>query len=248
MNMTTNNRDNLFVHYGATRTIFLDSSHEEKIKRFRLYYQEIYKHLLGGVSVDAKVVDLGCNRGYLLRVLEEQGFTNLTGVDLSEDDIAIAEKLSSADFVKEDIFQFLKNNKKKIDVIVMRAVIEHIQKDKIILLLSLINEALTPNGFALIDTDNADWYFSHHDRYMDFTHEVGFTIESMRQINLMVFKNVFVKTYKSPIVFYGRFKKLHSLRYELFRFLFKKILTIVEPEMATTPLLDRYLIAKVSNT
>ncbi len=246
-----NIKNNLFIKYSATRTVFLDKSNESKLIRFRLFYKKIYKKYFINIHKDARILDLGCNRGYLLKILHENNFSNLTGVDLSKNDLDVARSLSpTINFIKKDIFEFLKNIKFKYDVIFMRAVIEHIEKDRIIFLLNLIRSALNPSGFALIDTDNADWLFSHHDRYMDFTHEVGFTIESLRQVGLMVFENIYIETYPNPIVFESKYyviKKIRFMMYCFFRFFVKKIISFIEPEMKNSPLLDRYIFIKLMN-
>lgn len=35
-----------------------------------------------------------------------------------------------------------------------------------------------------------DWFFASHERYLDFTHEVGFTAESLRQVMQTSFKHI----------------------------------------------------------
>ena len=44
----------------------------------------------------------------------------------------------------------------------------------------------------VIDVPNMDWLFAQHERYMDFTHEVGFTRESLSQVMRNVFDDVVV--------------------------------------------------------
>ena len=59
---------------------------------------------------------------------------------------------------------------------------EHIEKNRILEFLELVNNSLIEGGIALIEVPNMDWIWASHERYMDFTHEVGFTKESLRQI------------------------------------------------------------------
>lgn len=82
------------------------------------------------MNKDAKILDVGCNSGCLLRVLEKQGFTNLTGIDLSSGDLAVARELCDKDIklYKADAFDFLNGKEKQFDMIYSRAVFEHIKK------------------------------------------------------------------------------------------------------------------------
>ena len=54
-------------------------------------------------------------------------------------------------------------------------------KDRVLPLLEKISSSLKPDGMAIIDVPNMDWILGQHERYMDFTHEVGFTRESLAQ-------------------------------------------------------------------
>jgi predicted SAM-dependent methyltransferase len=76
------------------------------------------------------------------------------------------------------------------DLIILKAVLEHVSKEKILPFLTTIRNALKTNGMILIDVPNMDWLMAQHERYMDFTHEVGFTRESLAQVMRNVFNNV----------------------------------------------------------
>ena len=45
-----------------------------------------------GLPVDAAIYDLGCGPGYFLDFMKERGFTRLTGVTLSEEDLALVRR------------------------------------------------------------------------------------------------------------------------------------------------------------
>ena len=61
-----------------------------------------------------------------------------------------------------------------------------------------INSSLTATGKVLIDVQNSAWIFGMHDRYVDFTHEAGFTFESLRQVVMIHFNAVEVIPAKAP--------------------------------------------------
>jgi 2-polyprenyl-3-methyl-5-hydroxy-6-metoxy-1,4-benzoquinol methylase len=238
----------LFENYHETRSVYLDNSDQEKLTWFRFYYTHMYKTYFKNVAKDAAILDLGCNKGYLLKTLETEGYTDLTGVDLSKKDLEIAASIvPQAAFIADDIFDFLLHSQQKFDVILLKAVIEHVEKSRVIELLQLMSSRLSPTGFVLIDVYNADWLFSHHDRYMDFTHETGFTQESLRQVMMFAFKGIEIYPTASPIDFsaynaskLSSFKE--SLRYNITRKIVRYIVGSIEPELKEVPFLERLLI------
>ena len=60
--------------------------------------------------------------------------------------------------------------------------IEHLAKDKIIRFVELLYKTLNVNGQILLRTPNMGSLFGLRSRYIDFTHEVGFTEESIKQV------------------------------------------------------------------
>ena len=56
-------------------------------------------------------------------------------------------------------------------------------------------------GIAIIDVPNMDWFWNGHERYMDFTHEVGFTPESLEQICNKVFGNSIIHYCVTPRIY-----------------------------------------------
>lgn len=237
-------RNDFFKEYHDTRSVLLDKSDKDKLEWFKFYVEAIYSNYLKNLSKDVSILDLGCNKGYLLKTLFDRGYSNVTGVDLSRGDISTAKTIiPEATLVEDDIYTFLKKTKKKYDLIFLKAVIEHVEKPRVLELLQLISSSLTDTGFVLIDVYNADWLFCGHERYMDFTHETGFTKESLNQVMTLAFKEVDISTKSSPLRLTGR----HKIQYYFFRKVISYILECAEPEMKNTPFMDRLIIAKGSN-
>jgi trans-aconitate methyltransferase len=145
------------------------------------------------------LLEIGCGNGALLYCLREKlNFKNITGIDLSPVDIARArEKLPDVELLCCDANDYLEQNKNVFDFIILKAVLEHIPKENILPFLCLLNESLTEQGVVIVDVPNMDWILSGHERYMDFTHEVGFTRESLGQVMRNVFSEVRVKRGKA---------------------------------------------------
>lgn len=135
------------------------------------------------------VADVPCGVGYLEHYLLERGFTNVHGVDLSEEQVRIAqERLSEyamdwsgkVTFHIGDASDYLQTGVEH-DAIAMIDFLEHLTKDQVLEVLDLAFNALKSQGLLLLRVINADspmWgrFFFH-----DFTHETPFTPDSLRQ-------------------------------------------------------------------
>lgn len=167
------------------------------------YYNDHYKHIYQNFNLkgfekvilrehkeilldkNKTILDVGCGAGFLLKVLENLGFSELSGVEISTTQIQEAKKiLTKSKIYNMDIFDFFeKNSNKKYDVIFLYDVIEHIEKDKIIYLLKIIFNLLNNEGVLIIRTTNADSpFFSGMMRYIDFTHSTSFNKESIKMV------------------------------------------------------------------
>jgi SAM-dependent methyltransferase len=84
-----------------------------------------------------------------------------------------------------DAFEFLREVLRKgehFKVIVLNDVIEHVPKHRILELLRLVFDALEPGGKVFVKTGNLGNPFNLRARYMDFTHEIGFTEHSLYEV------------------------------------------------------------------
>lgn len=233
-------KDKLFKSYHSSHVIHLDVDEKTKIEWFTNYARSNYLKFVNGYDRDrSNILDIGCNSGYLLYSLSILGFRNLNGVDLSPDDIAKAKELIPSAYIEyTDAMAYLANHKEQFDIIIMKAVLEHIDKDKILPFLYSVESGLKEGGIALIDVPNMDWLFASHERYMDFTHEVGFTKESLRQIMSNVFTNVSVEPIDHIIdsSLFSKFKKRFA------RYVIGLFFSWADPEGASNPIWARCII------
>lgn len=125
-----------------------------------------------------KVLDLGCAMGRLLLALKQEGCENLFGVDSDENSVMIAQK-SLLNVVCADVYDFLKQDKNKYDVIYCLDLLEHIEKRVQIEILREVKKHLLPEGFLVIRVPNALAPLSSYFRYNDFTHGVSYTEDSL---------------------------------------------------------------------
>jgi len=158
------------------------------------YYEKNYRQFLEKIPLNAEVLEVGSGPGSLLSWLNSLGYKNLYGIDASPGDVAFANRHLGREIVKlGDGMDHMIQHPGAYDVIFMKAVLEHQPKDKLLPIIKSAAGALKPGGFLLVDVPNMDWLFACHERYMDLTHEVGFTRESVTTLLQLVFHDVKVK-------------------------------------------------------
>ncbi len=124
----------------------------------QLYYDKDYNaetdylvNLIKKYNADAnRIVDLGCGTGKHAKLLAKRGY-DLSGVDLSEEMIAIARKDSDLEFILDDIATF--KLEKKFDVALsIFHVFSYLTENEILLQAFLnINLHLKENGIFIVD-------------------------------------------------------------------------------------------------
>ena len=144
------------------------------------------------------ILDLGCGYGSFLYFLQSHRYENVTGVDISTEEVRICKKLfKTYQFHQEDIFEYVYNTKEKFDVIYLSHVLEHVKKDQIFEFLQDVKNILTDDGYFIIVVPNSAAYFNAAaNRYGDLTHEIGFTEISLSQLLMVAeFSDIEIRNY-----------------------------------------------------
>lgn len=191
----------------------------EEFEIFLRYFKKNYSRFLPK-DRNASILDIGCGMGHFLYFLQQEAYKNVVGIDLSEENVNFC-KSRGFEIIKIDAFEFLEKNRKYFDCIVMNDVIEHFKKEEILRILYLIEENLSRKGIFICKTGNAsDPLTGSRTRHIDFTHEVGFTEESLSQIlEVSGFKQV--KIYPQDI--YVLKNPIVNLLAKVFAFILHKI-------------------------
>lgn len=133
------------------------------------------------------VLDMGCGPGRFLWLLSQLGYTDLTGVDLSSEQVALARKwCPRATVIQGDLREVLVQNPNRFGLIAGFDVIEHFGKDEILPLLTLVAQSLRPGGRVILQTPNAESPWGLRHRYHDLTHELAFDPHSLAHVLGMV--------------------------------------------------------------
>lgn len=134
-------------------------------------------------SKTAKILDIGCGDGALVWWMQDEGYNNAEGVDISREQIELGLSLGIKNLRHQDIADFLdESNSEKFDFIVMRDVLEHLPKETIMTVLEQIHTKLNHGGKLMIQVPNGESPFFGRIRYGDFTHELAFSRSSLEQI------------------------------------------------------------------
>ena len=149
-----------------------------------LRWSRPYRRYLRGwlpLNHDAAILEVGCGSGHLLHLLGRLGYSDVTGVDLSPEQVALARQVCP-NVVEADAIEWLKGKDGQYDLIVALDVVEHLRKEEVLLFLDACCDSLKPGGRLILQTPNAESAFGLGIRYGDFTHEVGFTPDCLARL------------------------------------------------------------------
>ncbi|MDI6713509.1 MAG: methyltransferase domain-containing protein [Thermodesulfovibrio sp.] len=170
-------REKIYRKYVEILTKYSEKPNDnQEYKKRKKLYNLNYKKFLPS-NRESKILELGCGKGFFLKYLKEMGYSNILGIEKSESQILHALSDIKNYIVEDDMFNYLQNCSIEYDMIVLF--------DEILELLELIHKRLSNKGILIIEVHNASSpLFGSFGRYSDFTHEVGFTPLSLRQLLL----------------------------------------------------------------
>jgi SAM-dependent methyltransferase len=131
----------------------------------------------------ARVLDLGCGAGYLVRATRAEGYTQVEGVDAAPEQVQEAARLGITGIRQGDIRAHLHTiGDCELEVVLAFDLLEHMTKDELFSLVDEIYRVLVPNGRLIVHTVNAESPFFGRVRHGDITHEQAFTAGSLDQL------------------------------------------------------------------
>jgi 2-polyprenyl-3-methyl-5-hydroxy-6-metoxy-1,4-benzoquinol methylase len=140
---------------------------------FRFFERALLKLL--PPDKEALIRDAGCGEGAFLLFLKSKGYTNISGIDLSPENVAISNEMGLA-VVQDDITKStVWPDAPTYDAIVALDVIEHLPKPEVGPFLARLRLSLKPGGKLILQTPNMGSLFAMTHRYADLSHEFGVT-------------------------------------------------------------------------
>lgn len=133
---------------------------------------------------NTSILEIGCGDGGLVYWLHHKGYHQVVGVDLSAEQIAVGRQLGVQNLHEADLIEFLHQSEKGFDLIIARDVFEHFTRQDFYETLCLIKQKLNKDGALVIQSPNGQGLHFTHYYYSDITHEIPFTVSSLRQLGL----------------------------------------------------------------
>lgn len=134
---------------------------------------------------EARVLDIACGGGKLLQFYLDSGYTDVHGVDVSPEQVALARQVT-ANVTHANVLDYLAEHPCRFDLISGLDIIEHFRKEEVLTFLDLCHAALKPEGRLVLQTPNAESPWGAHQRYNDLTHELGFNPNALSRLLALV--------------------------------------------------------------
>lgn len=201
----------------------LSISNTEKFKNEK---KQFSKEIIPLLPTDKtiSILDLGCGIGSLLGTMKDHNYSNIKGIDVSEEQVHVAHSFGITEVSCMDILDFFATNHQSFDVICGMDIIEHFTKDELVDLLLMLKSRLKQNGIVIFRTPNADAPFSSIYAFGDFTHENLMNANSAKQLMMATgFQNI--KISSSYIIANSTIKEMiRTVLWNLICFRYKIIL------------------------
>ncbi len=148
----------------------------------------------------AKILDFGCGVGQCSEWLVAKGYKNVTAVDTSKEAIEYVKQRGVDGVQVKNTLDWLDKNKRQYDLIVTNDVIEHLDKDQIIPIVTGWHKALKKGGTLIVKTNNVSAITGARMRYWDHTHTTSFTEFSLLQVlSYAGCNNIELKPFSFPL-------------------------------------------------
>jgi len=168
-------------HFGFSHDI---NNIEREYYRTYLWWKDNLWRFINHLDKKSKILDVGCGLGHHIYALKKLGFKNVLGIDISEECIEFC-KRRGFNVVQADAFEFLSECNEKYDLIIAFDIIEHLTVEEGYLLSKLVLDRLKNKGLFIINVPNANNPLELRDRFIDITHKVIYTPESIRELLLV---------------------------------------------------------------
>jgi 2-polyprenyl-3-methyl-5-hydroxy-6-metoxy-1,4-benzoquinol methylase len=175
-------RSQLYDHYVSTFKHENASLTPAELAHYYKWCDARYFPILSDLPKTSSILELGCGHGRILSYLHTRDFTDVKGIDVSEEQIALAKK-DGLNAERADVFEYLKSQTSaSLDCIIAIDFVEHFTKEELLRLFELVYTAMKPNGVLLLQTVNGEGLFPRQIIYGDLTHSTILSPGSMSQL------------------------------------------------------------------
>lgn len=179
-------RKQLYGNYHSTQSGRASGVDSQSLfeREKRQFSNEVLPLIQTNFKTSAAIFDMGCGSGSLLKMLQENGYTNTVGMDISPEQVDQASKYGVQNVQLGNAIDFVGSQNHAFDLLTGMDIIEHFTKDELVVLLENIQNALKPGGMAIFRTPNLDSPMSTVFANGDFTHENYLNASSAEQVML----------------------------------------------------------------
>ncbi len=198
--MTNDYRQRIYESYlRSSPHYFQRMTSPEIYEAFRRFYRVNYSSWLP-TDRQSRVIDVGCGAGHCLYFLQKEGFDNAEGLDTSPEMINQCQLQDLRNITLGHWREFLRARPHTYGVVIANDFLEHLTKEEILEFLDMVLIALQPKGRLILKVPNAYTIFGSRDAYIDFTHQLSFTPQSMLQVLTAVeFSPIRILPVQTPI-------------------------------------------------
>lgn len=159
---------------------------ENSLDRIRAYAPVLNYYYCRHLPKDkqARILDVGCGDGNFVYHLQQEGYKNASGIDVSPEQIEKGRAMGISNLHCGDLIPFLQNSSEQYDAVIAKDVIEHFTKDEVFEILMAVSKVLKPNGIFIMQVPNGQGFYYTSIFYGDYTHEMAYTESSIRQVML----------------------------------------------------------------
>ena len=169
----------VYDKYFSTQAVGSQTINEITKQSLNYFNQNLLKFI--PTKKNIKILEIGCGFGRYLKFLKDLGYTNLTGIDISSEQIKAAKESYDLENVfVADAIEYLDKNTGKFDVILVLDVVEHLDLEYALELGTKMYQNLTADGILVMQTPNGLAPLSLY-RYGDITHVRALNVQSAMQ-------------------------------------------------------------------
>ncbi|RMH05964.1 MAG: class I SAM-dependent methyltransferase [Nitrospirae bacterium] len=182
---------------------------EKGYRSFFQYYKHNYLPHLPS-NRQSRILVISCGPGYLVKLLNDQGYHNVLGIDSDPEKIEYARKRNLPCEVHE-AFPYLQDAVEAFDVIIPEQELNHLTLNEILVFLKLCWRSLRPNGTLIVyGLNGANPLVGSENLAHNIDHFNTFTEYSLRQIlvysgfaNIKVFPLKLYVFWTNPLNYVG---------------------------------------------
>ncbi len=179
--MSEPTRQELYDAYLTTTFAARNDLSPEGLERSaRAFARELGAHLPADRS--APILEIGCGVGAFLLCCRDLGYREVSGIDVSAQQVAFCHELGFSQVERAEAREYLERGGGGFAAIVMSDVLEHLPKGEVLPVLRAAAARLRPGGRLVLRVPNMSNPLNLRTRYVDFTHEVGFSKETLGQV------------------------------------------------------------------